>query len=81
MKGFHEIGQQEVWLHGRQLAVWRLREVAEKHATAAEGVERGVTAVFGIDRVAKSFAEYAAESAACYRATLEDVLRLIAAFA
>ena len=41
----------------------------------------GVSAIFGIDRTAKAFSEYAAESAAYYRATLEDVLRLIRAFA
>ena len=48
---------------------------------AAEAYDLGVTAMFGIDRTAKAFAEYAGESAAYYRATLEDVLRLIAAFA
>lgn len=48
---------------------------------AQEAYELGVTAMFGIDRTAKAFTEYAAESAAYYRATLEDVLRLIAAFA
>ncbi len=48
---------------------------------AQEAYELGVTAMFGIDRTAKAFAEYAGESAAYYRATLEDVLRLIAAFA
>lgn len=42
--------------------------------------ELGVTAIFGIDRTAKAFADYAAESAEYYRATLEDVLRLIRAF-
>ena len=41
----------------------------------------GVTALFGIDRTAKAFTDYAAESAEYYRATLEDVLRLIRAFA
>lgn len=48
---------------------------------AQEAYELGVTAMFGIDRTAKAFPEYAAESAAYYRATLEDVLRLLAAFA
>ena len=48
---------------------------------AAEAYDLGVTAMFGIDRTAKAFADYAAESAAYYRATLEDVLRLIAVFA
>ena len=47
-------------------------------ADAAYGL--GVTAMFGIDRAAKAFADYAAESAAYYRATLDDVLRLAAAF-
>ena len=48
---------------------------------AQEAYELGITAMFGIDRTAKAFTEYAAESAAYYRATLEDVLRLLAAFA
>ena len=48
---------------------------------AQEAYALGVTAMFGIDRTAKAFTEYAAESAAYYRATLEDVLRLLAAFA
>jgi glycerate kinase len=48
---------------------------------AQQAYELGVTAMFGIDRTAKAFTEYAAESAAYYRATLEDVLRLLAAFA
>lgn len=47
---------------------------------AAEAYDLGVTAMFGIDRTAKAFTEYAAESAAYYQATLEDVLRLIRAF-
>ena len=47
---------------------------------AAEAYDLGVTAMFGIDRTARAFADYAAESAAYYQATLEDVLRLIAAF-
>lgn len=47
---------------------------------AGEAYGLGVTAMFGIDRTAKAFTEYAAESAAYYRATLEDVLRLIAAY-
>jgi len=45
---------------------------------AEEAYDLGVTALFGIDRTAKAFADYASESAAYYRATLEDVLRLIA---
>ena len=48
---------------------------------AEEAYDLGVTAIFGIDRSAKAFAEYAADSAGYYRATLEDVLRLAAAFA
>jgi len=46
---------------------------------AEEAYDLGVTAIFGIDRTAKAFSEYAGESADYYRATLEDVLRLIAA--
>lgn len=48
---------------------------------ADEAYDLGVTSIFGIDRTAKAFADYAAESADYYRATLEDVLRLAAAFA
>ena len=48
---------------------------------AAEAYEFGITAMFGIDRAARGFPDYAGESAEYYRATLEDVLRLIAAFA
>ena len=48
---------------------------------ATDAYDLGVTAMFGIDRTAKAFTEYAAESADYYRATLEDVLRLIAAYA
>lgn len=47
---------------------------------AAEAYGRGVTAMFGIDREARAFEDYAGESAANYRAALEDVLRLIKAF-
>lgn len=47
---------------------------------AAEACTLGVTAMFGIDRTAKAFADYATESGKYYRATLEDVLRLIAAY-
>ena len=47
---------------------------------ADEAYDLGVTAMFGIDRTARAFADYAAESPAYYRATLEDVLRLIRAF-
>ncbi len=48
---------------------------------AAEAYAFGITAMFGIDRAARAFPDYADESAEYYRATLEDVLRLIAAFA
>lgn len=47
---------------------------------ACEAYDLGVTAMFGIDRTAKAFKEYASESADYYSATLEDVLRLIAAY-
>ena len=36
-----------------------------------------VTAIFGIDREAKDFREYASRSAENYQRTLEDILRLI----
>ena len=45
--------------------------------TAAVAYEAGVSAMFGIDREAKAFEEYAAESSECYRLTLEDIMRLI----
>ncbi|MCR5826679.1 MAG: glycerate kinase [Oscillospiraceae bacterium] len=48
---------------------------------AEEAYDLGVTALFGIDRTARAFTDYAAESADYYRATLEDVLRLIRAYA
>ena len=47
---------------------------------AEEAYELGVTAMFGIDRTARAFADYAGESVEYYRRTLEDVLRLVAAF-
>ena len=47
---------------------------------AAAAYDLGVTAIFGIDRPARAFADYASESAECYRATLEDVLRLVRVF-
>ncbi|MBO4916108.1 MAG: glycerate kinase [Oscillospiraceae bacterium] len=53
--------------------------VGSAAAGAEEAYSLGVTAIFGIDRTARSFSEYAAESAEYYRATLEDVLRLAAA--
>ena len=48
-------------------------------ASAAYGL--GVTAMFGIDREAKDFRECAGRTGENYRRTLEDVLRLIRAFA
>lgn len=47
---------------------------------ASAAYDLGVTAVFGIDREAKSFQECASQSAENYRRTLEDILRLIRAF-
>ena len=47
---------------------------------ASAAYERGVTAMFGINREAKDFRECAGQSAENYRRTLEDVLRLIRAF-
>ena len=47
---------------------------------AEEAYELGVTAMFGIDRTARAFADYAGESAEYYCRTLEDVLRLATAF-
>jgi len=41
--------------------------------------DMGVTAMFGIDREAVAFSDYAAETKKHYRRTLEDVLRLIRA--
>lgn len=46
---------------------------------AAALYDIGVTAMFGIDREAKAFEDYAPRSAELYRATLEDVLRFAAA--
>lgn len=48
---------------------------------AAEGYDLGVTAMFSIDRSAQDFWEYAPKSAVYYQRTLEDILRLIRAFA
>lgn len=54
--------------------------IAGSIGDGAEAVyELGVSAMFGIDRSARAFPDYAKESAAYYRATLEDVLRLLAA--
>ena len=47
--------------------------------SASEAYDLGVTAMFGIDREAVAFADYADRSAECYRRTLEDILRLISA--
>lgn len=47
--------------------------------SAAEAYELGVTAMFGIDREAVAFSEYAERSGICYQKTLEDILRLIRA--
>ena len=49
--------------------------------SADEAYNLGVTAMFGIDREALSFSEYANRSRECYQRTLEDILRLLAAFA
>ena len=47
--------------------------------SADAAYDLGVTAMFGIDREAVAFEAYARRSGECYRRTLEDVLRLIAA--
>lgn len=47
--------------------------------SASEAYDLGVTAIFGIDREAKAFREYAHETADYYQRTLEDVLRCIRA--
>lgn len=47
--------------------------------SASCAYELGVTAMFGIDREARAFADYAPQSAEMYQKTLEDVLRLIKA--
>lgn len=46
---------------------------------AGEGYDLGVTAMFGIDRSAQDFREFAPKSAIYYQRTLEDILRLIQA--
>ena len=46
---------------------------------AEAGYDLGVTAMFGIDRSAQDFHEFAADSTKYYQRTLEDILRLIAA--
>lgn len=45
--------------------------------SADEAYGLGVTAMFGIDREAKAFEEYAQESSKYYRRTLKDILRCI----
>ncbi len=45
--------------------------------SADEAYDLGVTAIFGIDREAKAFQEYAQDSGENYRRTLGDVLRCI----
>ena len=47
--------------------------------SASEAYEMGVTAMFSINREAEDFAQSAPKSAANYRRTLEDVLRLVRA--
>ena len=47
--------------------------------SAQAAYDMGVTAMFGIDREAVAFADYAPETKKHYRRTLEDVLRLIRA--
>ena len=47
--------------------------------SAQEAYDMGVTAMFGIDREAVAFADYAPETKKHYRRTLEDVLRTIRA--
>ena len=47
--------------------------------SASAAYDLGVTAIFGIDREAKDFREYASRSAENYQRTLEDILRLIRA--
>lgn len=47
--------------------------------SADKAYDMGVSAIFGIDREAKSFEAYAHESRECYQRTLEDVLRCIRA--
>lgn len=49
------------------------------HPSAEEAYDLGVTAMFGIDREAVAFEQYAHNTADNYRRTLEDVLRLIRA--
>lgn len=46
---------------------------------AGEAYDLGVTAMFGIDRPASAFKEFASRSREYYQRTLEDVLRLFRA--
>ena len=46
---------------------------------AGEAYDLGVTAMFGIDRSASAFKEFASRSREYYQRTLEDVLRLFRA--
>ena len=48
---------------------------------AAKAYELGVTAMFGIDREAVAFEEYAPRTRENYQQTLEDILRLIRSWA
>lgn len=48
--------------------------------SAASAYDVGVTAMFGIDRSAQAFFEYAEKSCIYYQRTLEDILRLLRAF-
>lgn len=45
--------------------------------SAEEAYQLGITAMFGIDREAKAFREYAGESGEYYKRTLKDILRCI----
>lgn len=53
--------------------------VGSIHDSAVEAYDLGVTAMFGIDRSAVAFQEYASISDVYYQRTLEDILRLIKA--
>ncbi len=53
--------------------------VGSIHDSAVEAYDLGVTAMFGIDRLAVDFKEYASISDVYYQRTLEDILRLIKA--
>jgi len=47
--------------------------------SASKAYDMGVSAIFGIDREAKAFQDYAHDSRDCYQRTMEDVLRCIRA--